>query len=136
MEGSAPPLVSLQSSVDLGLIKLTYTVKTSSQRASSDLDKQSVINEYTELFAGIGVLPGEFKLYIMESAVSVVNSPRSIPEALKTLLMDELSRMQRDNIITKVTESTDWVNSIFVAEKLKTDKLRVCLDPKALNEVI
>ena len=130
LEGSAPPLVSLQSSVDLGLIKLTYTVKTSPQRASSDLDKQSVINEYTELFAGIGVLPGECKLYIMESAVSVVNSPRSIPEALKTLLMEELSRMQRDNIITKVTESTDWVNSIFVAEKLKTDKLRVCLDLK------
>ena len=44
--------------------------------------------------------------------------------------------MQRDNIITKVTEPTDWVNSIVVAEKPKTGKLRVCLDPKALNEVI
>ena len=43
--------------------------------------------------------------------------------------------MHRDNI-TKVTEPTDWVNSIVVAEKPKTGKLRVCLDPKALNEVM
>ena len=75
-EGSGPPLISLQSSVDLGLIKLTYTIETSSQKDSSDLDKQSVMNEYAELFAGIGVLPGECELYIKENAVPVVNPLR------------------------------------------------------------
>ena len=138
VEGSAPPLVSLQSSVDIGLIMLTYAVETFSQRASSDLDKQSVMNEYAELFAGIGVLPGECKLYIKENGVLVVrvNPLCRIPEALKTKFKEELSRMQRDNIITKVTEPTDRVNSIVVVEKPKTGKLRVCLDPNVLNEVI
>ena len=41
------------------------------------------MNEYAELFAGIGVLHGECKLYIKENAVPVVNPPRRIPEALK-----------------------------------------------------
>ena len=94
------------------------------------------MNDYAKMFAGIGVLPGECKLYIKENAVPVVNAPRRIPETLKTKLKEELSRMQRDNIITKVTEPTEWVNSIVVTEKPKTGKLRVCLVPKALNEVI
>ena len=44
--------------------------------------------------------------------------------------------MVKDGIITKVTEPTDWVNSIVLVEKPKTGKLRVCIDPKALNDAI
>ena len=44
--------------------------------------------------------------------------------------------MENDQIIRKVIEPTDWVNSLVVVEKPKTGKLRICLDPKALNEAI
>ncbi|MEW8546431.1 MAG: RNase H-like domain-containing protein, partial [Candidatus Thiodiazotropha sp.] len=94
------------------------------------------MNEFSELFTGIGVIPGECKLYLKDNAVPVVNPPRRIPEALKGKLKIELDRMERDGIIAKVTEPTDWVNSIVVAEKPKSGKLRVCLDPKALNDAI
>jgi hypothetical protein len=43
--------------------------------------------------------------------------------------------MESDKIIVKVTEHTDWVNSIVVVEKPKTGQLR-CIDPKALNDTI
>ena len=36
----------------------------------------------------------------------------------------------------KRTEPTDWVNSMHAVEKPKTGKLRIVLDPKALNENI
>ncbi|MCG8076812.1 MAG: DDE-type integrase/transposase/recombinase, partial [Candidatus Thiodiazotropha taylori] len=49
---------------------------------------------------------------------------------------DELNRMEKDSIISRVTQPTDWVNSVVLVEKPATNKLRVCLDPKALNESI
>ena len=39
------------------------------------------------------------------------------------------------DVIRKVDEPTDWVNSL-VAEKPKSKKLCVCLDPRPLNKAI
>ena len=136
VEGNAPPLISLQSSVDLGLVQLTYAVESSFNCAPPCIDKQLINKEYGDLFKGIGVLPGEVKLYLKDDAVPVVNPPRRVPEALKSKLKAELDTMESDHIIAKVTEPTDWVNSLVVVEKPKTGKLRICLDPKALNEAI
>ena len=131
---SATPLIGLQSSLDLSLLKLTYSVE--STPCSAPLSKQSVQHEYAELFNGVGVLPGTCKLYLKENAITVVNPPRRVPEALKTKFKDELDRMEKDSIIARVTQPTDWVNSVVLVEKPATNKLRVCLDPKALNESI
>ena len=137
VEGNAPPLLSLQSSVDLGLIKLTYDVESSLRVPPvSPIDKQLIEHEYGDLFKGIGVIPGEVKLHLKDNAVPVVNPPRRIPEALKSRLKCELDTMENDQIIAKVDVPTDWVNSLVVVEKPQTGKLRICLDPKALNEAI
>lgn len=44
--------------------------------------------------------------------------------------------MEDNNIIVKVTEPTEWVNALVVVEKPKSQKLRVCLDPRDLNKAI
>ena len=44
--------------------------------------------------------------------------------------------MESQGIIAKVTCPTDWVNSFVIVEKPKTKSLRICLDPKALNDAI
>ena len=116
VEGNAPPLNSLQSSVDLGLVQLTYAVESSFNCAPPCIDKQLVEKEYGDLFKGIGVLPGEVKLYLKDDAVPVVNPP---PEALKLKLKAELDTMESAQIIAEVTEPTDWVNSLVVVEKPK-----------------
>jgi len=43
--------------------------------------------------------------------------------------------MEKHGIITKVTEPTDWVNSMVVVEK-RNGELRLCLDPRDLNKAI
>uniref|UniRef100_A0A674NI52 Gypsy retrotransposon integrase-like protein 1 n=1 Tax=Takifugu rubripes TaxID=31033 RepID=A0A674NI52_TAKRU len=48
----------------------------------------------------------------------------------------ELQNMEKQQVIIKVTEPTEWVNSMVAAEKPRTGKLRVCLDPKDLNKAI
>ena len=43
--------------------------------------------------------------------------------------------MERDQVISKVTMLTDWVNSLVTVEKPNCSP-RVCLDPKELNDAI
>ena len=39
-------------------------------------------------------------------------------------------------VIVRVTEPTDWVNSIATPEKQRTGALRVCLNPTDLNRAV
>ena len=41
--------------------------------------------------------------------------------------------MEENGVIAKVKEPTDWVSSLVVVEK-KNGKLRICIDPKNLND--
>lgn len=50
--------------------------------------------------------------------------------------MDKLDGMEKNKIISKVTEPTEWVNALVVVKKPKARKLRVCLDPRPLNKAI
>ena len=45
----------------------------------------------------------------------------------------ELDRMEELSVIKKVTEPTDWVSSLTFSRKAN-GKLRICLDPKDLNQ--
>ena len=51
------------------------------------------------------------------------------------ILKKKLDWMEEEHLITKVTEPTDWVNSLAFSWKLNGD-LRVHLDPKDLNKAI
>ncbi|CAB4017439.1 transposon Tf2-1 poly [Paramuricea clavata] len=65
----------------------------------------------------------------------VVHAPRRVPLELVDKLNFELNEMEKNGVIKKVTKPTDWVNSIVIREK-PNGRLRLCLDPKDLNEAI
>lgn len=44
--------------------------------------------------------------------------------------------MANKSVITKITEPTEWVNTLVCVEKPNTGKLRICNDPKVLNDNI
>ena len=62
----------------------------------------------------------------------VVHAPRRVPIAVKDKLKEKLDEMVKNNIIAVVNEPTDWVSSMVVVSK-KDKSLRICLDPKDLN---
>lgn len=45
----------------------------------------------------------------------------------------ELERMQNIEVITPVTEPTDWVSSMVATHKKEKSEIRLCINPKYLN---
>ena len=56
--------------------------------------------------------------------------------AFREELKKTVDYMEDIEVIKKVDQPTDWVNSLVIAEKSKTGKLRICLDPRDLNKAI
>ncbi|MEW8548052.1 MAG: RNase H-like domain-containing protein [Candidatus Thiodiazotropha sp.] len=138
VESSAAPLLSLRTSLDLGLIQLTHSVDHSVDgldHASTGTDKKAVFAANKDLFEGIGLLPGTCSLHLKDDAVPVVCPVRKVPFGLQDKLKAELDSMEAKQVICRVTEPSSWVHSLVCVEK-PNGKLRVCLDPKALNDNI
>ncbi|CAB4019878.1 Hypothetical predicted protein, partial [Paramuricea clavata] len=88
-----------------------------------------------DVFQGLGGLDGDYHIKVDPLVPPVVYPARKIPFAIKDKFKDELCRIEKIGAITKVTEPSEWVNSIVVTEK-KNGNLRICLDPRALNKAV
>ena len=126
---SSPPILGLSTCENLNLIKRVMTVK------SKEEQLPDFISDFDSCFGELGTLPKVHKIVIDPSVPPVVHPPRRVPIALQPKLKEELDRMEKLGVISKVTEPTDWVSNLVVVEK-ENGKLRVCLDPKDLNQAI
>ena len=68
------------------------------------------------------------------SVPAVVHPPRKVPVSLKDKIKDELDRMEQTGVIVRQTEPTDWVNGMVAV--VKTNNIRICIDPRDLNKAI
>ena len=65
----------------------------------------------------------------------MIHAPRKVPLSLLPKLKSTLDRLTKAGVISKVDEPTEWVNSMVIVEK-KDGSLRICIDPKELNECV
>ena len=93
-----------------------------------DLKKQ-----FPEQFDRIGSFEGKASLFLTRDARPSIDAPRKCGIHLKARLQQELDTMENDGIIRKIEHHTDWCSSITTSVK-KDGSLRVCLDPKRLND--
>jgi len=108
-----------------------YTIE-----VSHALSKEDLIRQYPAVFGpGIGTLPGEYHIRINEHCRPTQHAPRRVPVAIRDQLKDTLDQLTHQEILKPVTEPTAWINSM-VAVKKKNGNLRICLDPKDLNQAI
>ncbi|CAB4013856.1 Hypothetical predicted protein [Paramuricea clavata] len=77
----------------------------------------SFISEFECCFGELGTLPKVHKIVIDPSVPPVIHPPRRVPITIQPKLKEELDRMEKLGVISKVTESTDWVSSLVVVEK-------------------
>ena len=65
----------------------------------------------------------------------MIHAPRRVAVAKRPELKRELDRQVKNGFLSKVTEPTDWVNSLVIVEKYN-GQMRLCIDPKDLNKVV
>ena len=95
---------------------------------------QKIYEQYLDLFQGLGCLPGEHTIKVDSNISPVVHPSRKVPLSLKEKIKEELDRMEKAEVVVKQKEPTDWVNSMVIV--VKPNKLRICFDPRDLNEAI
>jgi hypothetical protein len=118
------PVLGLKTSVELGIVKRVDTVTT-----------ESIIDKFSDCFEGVGCLEREHKIRVDPQVRPVINRARRIPLSMTTRVKSELDKMEEMDIISRVDEPTEWVSSMVVTEK-KDGSVRICLDPKPLNQAI
>ena len=114
---------------ELELIKVTLA----KEKIQTDF---SPVDEYLNVFTRLGCLKQPYTIHIDSSEPPVVHNPRQITVAFREELKKTVDYMEDIEVIKKVDQPTDWVNSLVIAEKSKTGKLRICLDPRDLNKAI
>ena len=117
--------------------------------ADLPLTQDKVESTYADVFQGLGKFLGDpYKLRLKPDAVSVKHRPRRVPVHLQDALHEEVERLVKIDVLEKVTEPTEWVNSFVIVEKV-IDSLNahspnhsikksicLCIDPKDLNEAL
>ena len=100
------------------------------------ITKEYILKEYSDVFKGVGTLPGgPYHIRLKEQYRPVQHPRRSVPIAMQNAYKTELERLTKEGIITEVKEHTEWINLIVPVMK-PNGSLRLYLDPKGLNKAI
>ena len=111
------------------------------------LMKQQIMSHYSDNFEGIGQFPVElYKFHLKPEHKPARHAPRKVPIYLEDAFKEEIKSLEELGIPEEVTEHIDWVNSYVIVEKDSSNhhaqnhtikrKLRICLDPRDLNEAL
>ena len=111
------------------------------------LTKQDILSQYSSCFEGIGRFPGDpYRFHLKPDYKPARHAPRKVPVHLEAAFKEEIDSLVRQGILEEVKEHTDWVNSYVIVEKdtgnqhapnhTVKKKLRICLDPRDLNEAL
>jgi hypothetical protein len=125
---TSEPVLGLQTCIDLQLIKRIDNI-------SYQDEKQLFISKYQDIFCGLGKLPFKYDIQLRDDAVPVVKQLQRIPFSLYERLKFTLNDLEKQGVISKVTNPTDWVNNLVIIEKTNKS-LRLCINPLHLNKYI
>ncbi|XP_046861263.1 uncharacterized protein LOC124454503 [Xenia sp. Carnegie-2017] len=125
---NSKPLIGLQTCRDLDLISINDVCEIHQA-------EQNIFVEYQDVFKGIVLVNGQYHIEIKSDAKPTIHPSRKVPLSLMPRLKSTLENLTETGIISKVDRATDWVNSLVIVEK-RNGLLRLCLDPKHLNQAI
>ena len=125
-----------------------------SQLQGTPLTKQDILDVYSDVFTGIGKFPGmPYKFQLKPNAKPTRHAPRKVPIHLQDAFHKEIRNLEQLGILEETKDVTEWVNSFVIMEKKApvdsckipinsnssqghSKKLRICLDPRDLNEAL
>ena len=112
----------------LGAIEKLQLVKRMESMSSKPLD---VKTQFPKVFSGLGTLGDEYTIRLKEDAKPyALYTPRNVPLPLREKVREELNRMEKMGVVSKVNEPTPWCAGLVVVPK-KSGSVRICVDLKA-----
>ena len=131
----------------LALRKVKHPLNGKTSVSRLPLTKQDILSQYSGCFEGIGHFPGDpYKFHLKPDHKPAQHALRKVPVHLETAFKEEIKSLVKQGILEEVKEHTDWVNSYVIVEKDTGNhhspnhpvkkKLRICLDPRDLNEAL
>ena len=131
-------------SLALRKVKHPHNGRTSVNRLP--LTKQDILSQYSGCFEGIGCFPGDLYNFTSNQNTSLHNMHQGKFQSTLNLLLRRKLSLVKQGILEEVKEHTDWVNSYVIVEQdtgnhhspnhTVKKKLRICLDPRDLNEAL
>ena len=142
-----PPKQVLKPGDSLPLRKVQHLHNGRTSVNRLPLTKQDILSHYSGCFEGIGCFPGEpYKFHLKPKHKPARHAPRKVPIHLEAAFKEEIKSLVKLGILEEVKEHTDWVNSYVIVENDSGNhhspnhtikrKLRICLDPRDLNEAL
>ncbi len=130
VDGLERALLGREAAHDLNLINRIEFI-------NSPQTKETIQSKYPTLFSGLGQMKGqEYNMKLTENATPfAINVPRQVPIPLRQRTEQELQRMERNGVISRVDEPTKWCAPMVVTPK-SNDKVRVCVDLTQLNRYV
>ena len=84
--------------------------------------EQDVRKQFPKVFQGLGVLGEEYRIKLRDDATPYsLHVPRNIPIPLRPKVKEELDRMERIGVISRVEKPTEWCAGMVIVPK-KTGK--------------
>ena len=92
------------------------------------IQKSDIVNQFPDVFKGLGKLKDNYAIKLNENATPyALTTPRRVAIPLRPKVKEELQRMERLEVITKIEEPTDWCAGMVV---------RICVDVTKMNESV
>ena len=127
IDQDVPNILGLKTRTELNLIQRLDTINNQTG---------DILDTYSDVFEGLGcITDASYHIKVDESARPVVHPPRKVPVTLRPKIQQELNRMKKLDVIEKVEEPTDWVNSMVTIVK-PNGNLRICIGPRDLNKAV
>ena len=131
----------------LALRKVKHPLNGRTSVSRLPLTKQGILSQYSSCFEGIGCFPGDpYKFHLKTEHKPAQHTPRKVPIHLEAAFKEEIESLVKQGVLEEVKEHPDWVNSYVIVEKhignhhspnhTVKKKLRICLDPRDLNEAL
>ena len=92
--------------------------------------------KFPKVFQGLGTLSADYHIQLHPDAKPhTLFTPRYVPLPLRAKVSEELERMEKAGVISKVSEPTPWCAGLVVVPK-KSGKVRIYVDMKSLNQSV
>ena len=97
--------------------------------------EESIQRNYPQLFTGLGTMGSEYTIKLKPNPKPYsLSTPRNIPLPLRDKVKEELERMMKLGVISKVETPTEWCEGMVVVPKKSSGSIRICVDLRPLNE--